>query len=538
MMSDFHLSEQPLLTNAHGSVHLALFDQNSCCQRLFFFLSLAAHFFDLPMSTPMDLMLNQTVFVDIERGNVKYVGSIDGFGDGWVGIDWEDPNRGKHDGCLKGKRYFQASHPKSGSFVKYADVKTAEDFSEHAVDKYYQTTYQRTLIMATGEGEPEENAGKSVSLPKGSEVVLKSVCVNLSNLPIAFYSSYKLSFPVCKELTLSRTLLTDWRTVFNILDAFPAVDRLDLSDNNFDNSTIPTDRNPSDKIEALNLSKCLLDDESLSKLLSIFRRVRDLRVASNALKHVAFPSGYDTLEELFLTGNDIGDFVNLNNLTQLSSLKYLNISNCNLTSVVITDPFPKLEMIVMSENKFTTYESLQGLKQIPTLRKLVIRPLIHSINSAAYREILISQLEGLIELDRCDICPIERKSAEFQFLKSISVLQPVPAVFAADVKRLLAKYDYQPENFKQVAGTKTIVLTFQYKDEIFKKELSIDIELVRAAGFACRKFGIPIRKTKLFIRRFSTSGDDGSSEDVTDRKNMLLTNYDFEDGDVIVLSRS
>lgn len=52
--------------------------------------------------------------------SVRYIGGLDGHpGTVWVGLEWDDPSRGKHDGSLNGRRYFScrfgADH---ASFIK------------------------------------------------------------------------------------------------------------------------------------------------------------------------------------------------------------------------------------------------------------------------------------------------------------------------------------------------------------------------------------------------------------------------------------
>lgn len=47
--------------------------------------------------------------VDCEghRGTVKYVGTVGNTKGQWLGIDWDDPIRGKHNGTYDGVEYFQ-----------------------------------------------------------------------------------------------------------------------------------------------------------------------------------------------------------------------------------------------------------------------------------------------------------------------------------------------------------------------------------------------------------------------------------------------
>lgn len=45
-----------------------------------------------------------------DRGIVLFVGEVDGSSGVWVGVDWDNPSRGKHDGCHNGKSYFTARY--------------------------------------------------------------------------------------------------------------------------------------------------------------------------------------------------------------------------------------------------------------------------------------------------------------------------------------------------------------------------------------------------------------------------------------------
>lgn len=41
------------------------------------------------------------------RGTVKYVGPVGNTKGIWLGVDWDDPARGKHNGTYEGVDYFQ-----------------------------------------------------------------------------------------------------------------------------------------------------------------------------------------------------------------------------------------------------------------------------------------------------------------------------------------------------------------------------------------------------------------------------------------------
>jgi len=69
------------------------------------------------------LKLGSRVEISGFIGTVLYIGEIDGVAGQFLGIEWDDPTRGKHSGEHNGKAYFKVLVPNSGSFVKYVPEK-------------------------------------------------------------------------------------------------------------------------------------------------------------------------------------------------------------------------------------------------------------------------------------------------------------------------------------------------------------------------------------------------------------------------------
>lgn len=69
-------------------------------------------------------------------GTVKYVGEVAGYVGLWYGIDWDDAERGKHNGSVKGEQYFEAAFETSGSFVRPNKI-TPSITCADAIRKYY-----------------------------------------------------------------------------------------------------------------------------------------------------------------------------------------------------------------------------------------------------------------------------------------------------------------------------------------------------------------------------------------------------------------
>lgn len=80
------------------------------------------------------------VLIAKQKATVRYVGPVDGHeGITWVGVEWHDPSRGKHDGSIGGKRYFTCSNRSAAtpaSFVRINKVSPGTSLVEALVLRY------------------------------------------------------------------------------------------------------------------------------------------------------------------------------------------------------------------------------------------------------------------------------------------------------------------------------------------------------------------------------------------------------------------
>ena len=108
--------------------------------------------------------------LDGNRGFCRYIGSVDGQTGTWVGVEWDDQKRGKHDGKHNGKRYFECKRGKEAgggggeeeeeeeeedaraSFVRVQKVATATDFVSAAKEKYELENQEQGLIQIKQNG--------------------------------------------------------------------------------------------------------------------------------------------------------------------------------------------------------------------------------------------------------------------------------------------------------------------------------------------------------------------------------------------------
>jgi dynactin complex subunit len=78
------------------------------------------------------------VVITKHRATVRYVGPVHGHDGVWVGVEWDDPSRGKHDGATCGRRYFSccSSAPTAASFVRANKVSPGTTLVDALVLRY------------------------------------------------------------------------------------------------------------------------------------------------------------------------------------------------------------------------------------------------------------------------------------------------------------------------------------------------------------------------------------------------------------------
>lgn len=78
-----------------------------------------------------------------QLGTVRYIGAVAPHQGLWLGVEWDDPSRGRHDGSVNGIQYFKSSKPKAASFVRPNKVKKCKNFTEALRERY---GYDRDVI--------------------------------------------------------------------------------------------------------------------------------------------------------------------------------------------------------------------------------------------------------------------------------------------------------------------------------------------------------------------------------------------------------
>lgn len=132
----------------------------------------------------MSFSVGDRIISSGQAGTVRYVGPIGERSETWLGVQWDDASKGKHNGTyevlqtnFEGTQYFSCPGT-SGSFIKMSDkIQGAEKFSEVLRSKYVQqnevgeelfllsTSEQRVKVEFPGEADVANTQQQTASLP-------------------------------------------------------------------------------------------------------------------------------------------------------------------------------------------------------------------------------------------------------------------------------------------------------------------------------------------------------------------------------------
>ncbi|KAI9783912.1 MAG: hypothetical protein M1816_001122 [Peltula sp. TS41687] len=285
---------------------------------------------------------------------VRYIGAVNGTKGEWLGVEWDDPGRGKHSGEHDGVRYFEckSKHPTAGSFVRPNRPRDHPNSFLEALHKKYAyedpieppgTTSNQPIILG---GKVVEEVGfdkirKQQAVLRDLRVVLLDGCrvAGLTSDGRAgdkgrrrqAIEEIRNTCPNIVELDLSRNLIERWEEVAGICAPLERLRSLRLNGNRFSNLGSSREENVDDVTSPFDGVKELSFDENLLSWEDI------------ALLVASFPS----LTTLFASSN------NLSTLT-------VNPNSTNLTK------------IVLEENQFTSLSVIKPLCELPLLQSLYL----------------------------------------------------------------------------------------------------------------------------------------------------------------------
>ncbi|KAE8452380.1 hypothetical protein EG329_001080 [Mollisiaceae sp. DMI_Dod_QoI] len=462
------------------------------------------------MTHPPSIALNTRVSYESNICTVRYIGPVDGQDPKitWIGVEWDDPSRGKHDGCHNGKRYFfcKSLVPTAASFLKSTrSPDPSRSFIQAVKLKYAGEDPQRSFKSLEHPNVISGKVVEEVGFDKIQEQQrrlhdLKVVLVDGQQIDVAedkVDEPVQILCPSIVELDLSRNLLP-FPEVFRVISPhnLPHLRLLKLNGNHFYEDQNYFDRVNSSLFPAtIQIVELHMDDVLLSwsQLCSILQfSLEVLRLKGNNITSI------DREPYVLAPFHRFGD-----------KLRYVDLSYNAIASWKFVDDldycFPGLAELRLSHNPVYETSTEDGAS---------------SSADEGYM-LTLARIKNLTGLNFSKITAADRSNAEMFYLSRIArAVAEVPEAEAASVtgqhKRyaeLCEKYG-QPTIARKTTDTinpgfveaRLIKFTFYLppgaKDEqvervTISKEIPKSFDVYRVKGIVGKMFTIPPLSLRL-----------------------------------------
>uniref|UniRef100_A0A8C6BZI1 Tubulin-specific chaperone E n=1 Tax=Monodon monoceros TaxID=40151 RepID=A0A8C6BZI1_MONMO len=189
-----------------------------------------------------NVMMNDTLTSDVigrrvevngEHATVRFSGVVPPMAGLWLGVEWDNPERGKHDGSHEGTVYFKCRHPTGGSFIRPNKVNFGVDFLTAIKNRYTledEPEEEGKEQIVTIGNKPVETIGfdsvvkQQSQLSKLQEVSLRNCAVN----GLGDKGGIAKACPNVRSIDLSKNLLSSWDEVVDIADQLKHLEVLNL----------------------------------------------------------------------------------------------------------------------------------------------------------------------------------------------------------------------------------------------------------------------------------------------------------------------
>ncbi|PLW12434.1 hypothetical protein PCANC_19155 [Puccinia coronata f. sp. avenae] len=386
--------------------------------------------------------LDRVILDEQHVGTVRFCGSVEGQDpvQTWLGIEWDDPTRGKHSGQFKnGPALFQTSIPNSGTFMKPSKrLGTGRSFLTALKEKYldqellnpHSHLHQASNIAQTEEDDMRKVALRFSQLDQLRLVGLESAKINGAGNELELMELNGL-LPSVETLNLSSNLFSDLNEVSTIVAKLPQLRTLVLSSNRF--QSIP------DTLPGLCAVKILYLDATLltwQQAVKIARQIKDLNELSLRRCHISHfgPSGlpphggpsFESLCTLTLDDNGLGDWQDLmRNLRWFPRLQNLNLRRNKLTIPPMEDSgmmLNSVQQLSLLGNLITQGAEIDDLRDwLPSLSSLFLdgNPLYNGQDVRRNRLLVLARYPTLATLDGSQVTSTERAESELFYWLTI-----------------------------------------------------------------------------------------------------------------------
>eukprot|EP00049_Salpingoeca_infusionum_P005683 m.95236 g.95236 ORF g.95236 m.95236 type:complete len:531 (+) comp13052_c0_seq1:154-1746(+) len=371
----------------------------------------------------------QRIRVGKEKGFVRYLGPVGATKGEWYGIEWDNPERGKHNGSHDGVAYFATKHDTGGSFVKVQKAVKGVTVAEAIRDRYGDTSANDEQVKFS-KIDVEVVGGSTITDQLSQYHSLVSLVLRDADINNNVGTDIATMCPIARAIDVTDNLFTSFTAIEAIATQLPKLMSLNASFNAFCDpvealSSLPT---PSPfrhltKLLATNMIHLTWDQSvAICKRMPLLQEVH---LCENNFTSVALPEGesmvtvFPSLKLLNLYGNHLSDWSEIEQFGVIPSLYDVKL-NCNqLPSLTKPLEMPHMTMLSIGSNMVADWQSFVHLGQLQSLTNLRVRknPVASAYREADYRKITITYLPYVLTLNGSEVSARERQVAERFYLE-------------------------------------------------------------------------------------------------------------------------
>ncbi|KAI4947535.1 hypothetical protein J4E91_006355 [Alternaria rosae] len=450
-----------------------------------------------------EIYIGKRLSYDAHLCTIRYHGPIQGTTGLWLGVEWDEPTRGKHSGTHQGIQYFTCLNPSptSASFIrptrkpdqprtfvqalksKYASEALDEDFQDPDVHVVFnhQPPVQQKQKPVQFNGKPAEEIGfdkirrQLAQLGELKIIILDGLCMQRPEargegwLKGGEMSDVKEACPKAIELDLSRNLFEEWREVAAICEQLPGlrslrVDGIRLRDTSVSEPERARCLDAFKGITSLKLEDNLLPWADLALLTHLFPSVTTFSASSNLYTSLTDHALNSTITDLTLEDNHLTSLSSLACITALPNLHRLILKSNKISEITSSGAsIPVFSTTVrevdLSFNEISTWAFVEKLIHVfPGLQSLRVsqNPLYQSLQAPDGRNLTaddgymltLARLGQLKTLNHSPINEKERLNAESYYLSMIAKeVQFAPENLREQILKSHPRYEWLCEEY-------------------------------------------------------------------------------------------
>eukprot|EP00899_Mesostigma_viride_P007745 jgi/Mesvir1/16972/Mv15818-RA.1 len=419
--------------------------------------------------------IDERVDVEGHRATVRYVGEVAGQDGEWVGVEWDDPERGKNDGSTGGQQYFtcRSGSSKGASFLRPHKITRGTCLLDAIIARYVPTAGQATnssaaesedltkemYVMTARRNQvpvqlvgADKISGQQSKLGELAQVSLVDALVTRATAGVGD-TALGDTMTSLEELQLPGSLIGTWKEVSELARQLARLRALNLSRCRFSWAPpFPC----SSSLRLLVLNNCQLTWTQVQQLEPGLPHLEELHLCGNGIRQLHVErdgqpacrvSGWDSLLQLTLDDNEVDDWEQVMTLSHLTRLERLHLNGNKLTHVrypladhrgpgegagdasgrpdgdaVSSAPFASLRSLLLGRNLISDWASVDALDSFPSLEetRLTDNPLCAGPSGAVGARFLIIPRAGRLQvLNGSTVRPLERRDAEIRYVRMV-----------------------------------------------------------------------------------------------------------------------